>query len=286
MKKRNFEEWISTFKSSIANYSYYVNFDAVFNNVNSIKVELNILNTLIASKNIEQDFKNILITYPQTIKCIPILLAVRSYEIEALDHNGTLIYDFSRINLSIEQYAYFMRETGLFSLLENHLINNLFDYVTGVEAGLSSNGRKNRGGHLMEAVVEDYIKQLDLPYYKEMYARDIEKTWHLDLSSIINEGRSSKRFDFVIENNGHIIVIETNFYKSPGSKLNETARSYKSLALSSETIDNLTFVWITDGKGWLSAKKNLLETYEIMDHIYNLNDLENGALIELVSNNN
>lgn len=283
MKKRDFETWFSTFKPSIANYSYYVNFDAVFNYVNSIKVELNILNTLIASKNIEEDFKQILTHYPQTIQCIPILLAVRNHEIKALDNRGSFVYDFSKVNHSIDQYTYFMRETGLFELLENHLINNLFDYVTGVEAGLNSNGRKNRGGHLMENLVENYIKELDVTYYREMTAQKIEKKWNLNLSPIINEGRSSKRFDFVIEHLGHIYVIETNFYGTQGSKLNETARSYKGIAQGSETIENLTFVWITDGQGWKSAKKNLLETFEIMDHIYNLNDLDNGALHKLIA---
>lgn len=284
MKNRDFETWFSTFKPSIANYAYYVDFDTVFNHVNNIKVELNILNTLIASKNIEEDFKHILTHYPQTLQCIPILLAVRSHEIKALDHKGPFVYDFSIMRHSIDQYAYFMRETGLFDLLENHLINNLFDYVTGVEAGLSSNGRKNRGGHLMENLVENYIKELNVIYYKEMTAKKIESTWNLNLSSIINDGRSSKRFDFVIELEGHVYVIETNFYGTQGSKLNETARSYKSLALGSKTIENLTFVWITDGQGWKSAKKNLLETFEIMDHIYNLNDLDNGALETLISN--
>ncbi|UKI38633.1 MAG: type II restriction endonuclease [Clostridiales bacterium] len=31
-----------------------------------------------------------------------------------------------------------MRQTGLFDLLENHIINNLVDYATGVETGLDS----------------------------------------------------------------------------------------------------------------------------------------------------
>lgn len=55
-----------------------------------------------------------------------------------------------------------MRKTGLFDLMGNHLVNNLVDYVTGVETGLDSNGRKNRGGHLMENLVEGFIKKLAL----------------------------------------------------------------------------------------------------------------------------
>ena len=56
----------------------------------------------------------------------------------------------------------FMKKTGLFDLIANHVINNLVDYVTGVEVGLDSNGRKNRGGHLMENLVEDYLVKTGL----------------------------------------------------------------------------------------------------------------------------
>ena len=54
------------------------------------------------------------------------------------------------------------------NLIQNHLISNLYDYVTGVESGLDSNGRKNRGGHLMEDLVEEHIKLLNVKYYKEL----------------------------------------------------------------------------------------------------------------------
>ena len=47
---RNFSEWLSKFRSSIANYGYYVDFEKVHRNVDGIKIELNILNSLIGSK--------------------------------------------------------------------------------------------------------------------------------------------------------------------------------------------------------------------------------------------
>ena len=90
-----------------------------------------------------------------------------------------------------------------------------------------------------------------------------------------------KRFDFVIKTPEMIYGIETNFYGSGGSKLNETARSYKTLALETDTIDGFTFVWFTDGKGWASARNNLEETFDVMDHIYNIKDLENGVMAEV-----
>lgn len=276
--KRNFEEWLSKFCSSISDYKYYIDFNKVYENVNNLKIELNILNSLIGSKNIEQDFKNIVIKYPNVLKCIPILLAVRNYEIAVLDNGILYNYNFENINYNIEQYAIFMRETGLFDLLANHLINNLVDYVCGVETGLDSNGRKNRGGHLMENFVEKYLKQTNLTYYKEMYLNEIENKWNLNLSSLSNNGKTDKRFDFVVKTENCIYGIETNFYTGGGSKLNETARSYKMLATESKNIKGFSFVWFTDGLGWKSARNNLEETFDIMEHIYNINDIKNGIM--------
>lgn len=272
MNNRNFSEWLLGFRDSIADYGYYIDFDKVHRNVDNIKVELNILNSLIGSNNMETDFENLINKYPETLKCIPLLLAVRSNEIYAIDGDGDYTYNFKNPNLSVEQYKVFMRKTGLFDLIENHIVNNLVDYATGVETGLDSNGRKNRGGHLMENLVESFIQKAgfvkDESYFKEMYIHQITDKWDIDLSAISNQGKTEKRFDFVVKTPNMIYGIETNFYGSGGSKLNETARSYKTLALETDTIDGFTFVWFTDGKGWTSARHNLEETFDVMEHVY------------------
>ena len=282
---RNFNEWLSKFKTSISDYKYYVDFEKIYKNVDKVKVELNILNSLIGSKNIEEEFQNILIKYPETLECIPLLLAVRSREIFVKDEINEYLFKFDKMVYSIKDYIKFMRESGLFDLLQNHIINNLYDYVLGIEVGLDSNGRKNRGGHLMENLVESYIIKAgykkDVDYFKEIYLKDIEKEWNLDLSEISGHNTSTKRFDFVIKTDKQVYVIETNFYSSGGSKLNETARSYKMLAQESKKVDGVTFMWFTDGTGWNSAKKNLEETFNELETMYNINDLENGILNEL-----
>ena len=279
---RDFNAWLSGFRDSIADYGYYIDFDKVHRNVDNIKVELNILNSLIGSNNIETDFENLINKYPETLKCIPLLLAVRSNEIYAIDGDGNYTYNFKNPNLSVEQYKIFMRKTGLFDLIENHIVNNLVDDATGVETGLDSNGRKNRGGHLMENLVESFIQKAgfvkDESYFKEMYIHQITDKWGIDLSAISNQGKTEKRFDFVVKTLNMIYGIETNFYGSGGSKLNETARSYKTLALETDTIDGFTFVWFTDGKGWTSARHNLEETFDVMEHVYNIKDMEDGII--------
>ncbi len=283
---RNFNEWLCGFRATIADYEYYVNFDKVFGNVNNIKVELNILNSLVGSHNIEEDFETLISNYPQVLKCIPILLAKRENEIAATDQEGSFIYHFDSMNYSVGQYKVFMRKTGLFDLISNHVVSNLVDYVTGVETGLDSNGRKNRGGHLMEDLVEAYLIDAGLvkevSYFKEMYISEIEEKWGVDLSCVSNQGTTEKRFDFVIKTQRRIYGIETNFYTSGGSKLNETARSYKTITQETKDLEYFEFVWITDGQGWNSAKNNLKETFDVLENLYSIKDLENGIIKTLI----
>lgn len=195
--KRDFEMWLSTFRDSIATYSYYVDFEKVYGNVENIKIELNILNSLIGAKDIRSDFERIVRKYPETLRCIPILLAVRNSEISVCDESGARRFAFSTQALSVDDCALFMEKSGLFDLLKNHLVGNLLDYVTGVETGLDSNGRKNRGGHLMEELVEVFIQKAgfkkDTDYFKEMYIHEISEKWRVDLSAISNQGKMEKR---------------------------------------------------------------------------------------------
>ena len=283
--KRNFKEWFNTFTDSIATYEYYTDFNTVYKNIDKIKVELNIMNSLVGSKNIEKDFDNLFKKYPEIRKCLPLLIAVREKEIKVVDDGEKLKYNFTNID-DIELLKRFMRKTGLFDLMSNHLVNNLVDYATGVEVGLGSNGRKNRGGHLMEDVLQGFIEKegfvLNQTYFKEMYLKDIESQWNIDLSSLSNLGKVAKRFDYVVKTDNCIYAFETNFYSSSGSKLNETARSYKMIAEESKNIKGFAFVWVTDGLGWVDARNNLEETFDVMDNLYNIKDLSNGKLKEIL----
>lgn len=283
--RRDFKEWLNDFTDSIATYEYYTDFNIVYKNIDKLKVELNIMNSLIGSKNIEQDFDNLFKKYPEVRKCLPLLIAVRENEIKVIDEGEKLKYNFKTID-DIDLLKRFMRKTGLFDLISNHLVNNLVDYATGVEVGLGSNGRKNRGGHLMEDVLQGYIEKAGFvknqTYFKEMYLSDIEKKWNIDLSKLSNLGKVAKRFDYVVKTNSCIYAFETNFYSGSGSKLNETARSYKMIAEESKGIKGFAFVWVTDGKGWISAKNNLEETFDVLDNIFNLKELEQGKLKEIL----
>lgn len=278
---RDFNSWLSTFRGSISDYKYYTDFNNVYRNTDSVKVELHILNSLIGSRNIENEFKALLRQYPNVLKAVPILLAKRESEIFCMDKQGSFTYNFARMNLSIDQYCYFMRQTGLFDLMERHLVANLYDYVLGVNTGLDSNGRKNRGGHLMEDLCEEFIKATGMPYGKEVYISEIERRTGLNLRAISGDGNATKRFDFVIWGKQATYVFECNFYASGGSKLNETARSYEKLATEAASIPRFKFIWLTDGQGWRSARGNLQKTFNVLDTIYNIAELEAGVLNNL-----
>ena len=283
--KRDFSKWLLGFRDSIATWKYYSDFEKVYQNVERIKDELNILNGLIGKKDIEAEFRRIVKKYPDVLKVIPILIAKRESEIKITDSKKNYVFNFKKPNYSIDEYVEFMENTGLFDLLQNHIIHSLVDYVMGVEVGMDTNGRKNRTGDAMEDLVDSYIANAGFKegdnYFKQFAASEITQKWDIDLSEISNKGKSEKIFDFVVKTPNMIYGIETNFYGSGGSKLNETARSYKTIALEAKNIKGFTFVWFTDGKGWRSARNNLEETFDVMEHIYNIKDLENGIICEV-----
>ncbi len=278
---RNFNAWLETMTDSINTFDYYVDFSKVVANVKANKAEFALLGTLIGEKDIEGEFRKLVKEYPKVLKVIPILLAVRKERVHAEDNTGSYDFDFKFGSNSIDDYVMFCRKTGLFGLIQHHLVRDMIDYATGVEVGLDSNGRKNRGGHQMEDTVEKYIIKTGAEYHKEMYLPEVEEEYNLDLSCFSSDGTSNKRWDFVVQGaNKTVYLMEVNFYGGSGSKLNETARSYELLALKSREAKGAKFVWVTDGI-WKTARHNLEETFKVLPDLYNIADLRNGAFDRL-----
>ena len=284
--KRDFSTWLNTMTDSIADWTYYTDFPKCYDHVDDIKIELNILSSLIGSRNIEDDFRRLAEKYPETLSALPILIAKREKEniiVKGTDKDYS--FNFKNPNYSLDEYVMFLRRSGVFELLEKHLVANLYDYVLGVEVGMDSNSRKNRTGDAMENLVEDFLIGAGLEknksYFCQMKASTVKSRFGIDLSGLEKTGtakKAEKKFDFVIYLKNHLYVCEVNFYSSQGSKLNETARSYKEIALELRERNDVSFIWITDGQGWFSARNNLKETFDVLDDIYNLNDLRNGLL--------
>jgi len=160
-------------------------------------------------------------------------------------------------------------------------VKNLVDYSTGVEVGLDSNGIKNRGGHQMENLVECYIQQvcndLKLPYLKEATAKSIKENWNIDLKV----DKSSRRIDYVINKNGKLYFFEVNFYGGGGSKLKSTATEYVKMN-EYWNEQNIEFIWITDGAGWIKTQKPLREYFDKAEYLLNLEMLKNRMLRKII----
>lgn len=283
-----FNRITSSFKEKITQWDYFVNWEKVFKNISPIEKELNILNYLIGKDDIEIEAYNLIKQYPQIIKAFPALLAVRSKSIEVLIDIENFIYkkySFIKRVLSDEEcwdLAKYLISSGFGELIKEKKIKSLVDYVTGVEVGLDTNGRKNRGGRLMETLTENFVAKacnsIDLKYMSQATAKRIKYEWNID----IKVNKSSRIIDFVINKNGKLFFIECNFYSGGGSKLKSTATEYIEMN-NYWNKQGIEFIWVTDGAGWKSTLKPLREYFDKADYLINLEMLKEEILLKIVN---
>ena len=291
--KEVFAYLINNLNDSIRYWDYFVNWKKVIGNTKDLEVDLNILNYLIGKENIEKEFGYLLKKHPQVVRLIPVLLACREHKFKILTDlsEGNLKYeDFSfeeKRNLSdaeISKAIRFAQKSGLLKIFKDKTVKNIVDYTIGIEVGLDSNGRKNRGGTAMEKVTENFVKEIcnshGFKYIKEATAEKVLEQWGLKL----RVDKSSRRFDFAVYNGKSLYFIETNYYGGGGSKLKSTAGEYKAL-YDFLTRDGHKFVWVTDGIGWKKTNKPLEETFNHIEYLLNLKMLTNGVLEGIVVNN-
>jgi hypothetical protein len=281
---KDFNNLITTFKSSIKTWDYFVNWKKVFSNSSDLEISLNKLNYLLGKDNLEDEFRKLYASNPDIVKALPVLLAVRENKLEVFDKatKNSEFFDFSGKEQDPEKYLEFLNKSGLARLFQKDGVKNLVDYVMGVEVGLDSNGRKNRGGSLMEeiagAFVSDFCNKNGYEYMAQARATNIKSKWGVD----IKVDKSERSFDFAVYNpkNKKIKLFEANFYNGGGSKLKAVCGEFRSLydELKAQDID---FIWITDGLGWNTTKRPLEETYNHNEYVFNLNMLESGVLNEL-----
>lgn len=282
-----FDFLIANLKPSNMLWSYFVNWGKVLRNTKQIELSLNNLNYLIGKDDFDKEFKFLLKENQNLAEVIPALVVrdgsnKKKFKILVDYKNKRLVYDdydFTKEKLTdedIEKYLIFVKETGLKDLIVNKKIKNLVDYMIGVEAGLDSNGRKNRGGHSMEDIVDAFIADLcnknKFRYLKEANDQKIKYEFDYD----VPVDKSSRRYDFVIDNSKELFIIETNFYGGGGSKLKSTAGEYRNLY--DVLKGKYKFIWITDGLGWKSTARPLRETFNHNDYLFNLAMLEKGIL--------
>jgi type II restriction enzyme len=262
-----FKIFLSQLSETNATLDYFTDFKKIKGNVNKIAIKLNQLNYLIGKTDIKAVVKELYEENPKAFEVLDILIAIRKNKNAKTFNNKGEIVMLDSYFTSPESICEYIEETGLGEIFRNKDVKNLVDYVFGIEVGLDTNARKNRGGENMSKAVSLIFDKAGVFYKKEVN--------NTIFSEILSLGADVKRFDFVIKTKMKTYVIETNYYNSGGSKLNETARAYSDVAPKINQYENYEFVWITDGQGWLSAKNKLEEAYNIIPSLYNLITLEN-----------
>lgn len=286
-----FNEFYATLRPSLKLWDYFVNWDKVYRNTKQIEIQLNLWNYLLGKSDFDSEFLELLEQHPEIVSAIPSLIVrdgsgSQAFAIVSDISDITkpdLVFDFSHAAHSEADRKLalqFFKQTGLIKLFTKDGVKNLVDYVIGVEAGLDSNGRKNRSGTSMETIVESYLRQFclthKLTYLPQATSSAIKSKWGFD----VPVDKSSRRFDFAISNGKKLVLMEVNFYGGGGSKLKATAGEYKGLHNYLKDA-GYEFVWITDGQGWESTKEPLGEAFEELDYIWNLNWLSRGYLEDL-----
>jgi len=283
--KMKFENLRDTFKSSIKTWDYFVNWKKVFDNSSELEISLNKLNYLLGKKDFDSEFKKLYQDSPEIVKALPVLLAVREKNLEVYDKEKktSKFFNFTKQDTnSISDYLDFIKSSGLIKLFKEDGIKNLVDYTLGVEVGLDSNGRKNRGGQLMEEIVGEFVegfcKENNFEYLEQANAKKIKTKWGYE----IKVDKSSRSFDFAVYNpkNKKIKLFETNFYNGGGSKLKAVCGEFRSL-FNELKKQNIDFIWVTDGLGWYTTLRPLEETFNHNDYVFNLSMLENNILASL-----
>ena len=287
---QNFESLINTLQDSIFSRDYFSDFEKIKEHSFKIKIQLNILNSLLWEENIENKFLEIINEYPETRSVLPILIAVRKFDKQILNKKTLETLEMKHLFNPKEYFNSkdildFFNISWLKNVFKNKYISNLEDYVFWVETWLDSNARKNKTWDLMEDLVEELIKDLCnkntwFEYKEQATASFIQEKWWIDVKS----DKSSRRFDFAIfdKNQNKVFLIEVNYYWWGWSKLKAVAWEFAWLYNFMKK-QNIKFYWITDWLGRNTAKKPLEESYNKMDwNIYNINMLKEWILTELI----
>ena len=263
---RDFNKFMSQLQETNQTLDFFCDFDKIAANVDNIKLSLCMLNSMIGTTDLRKSVETIWNRDCTAFSVMDILIAVRSEGKKAVLNSAGQCIILDRLFTSIDGVLEYLEGTGLADLFRQKKINDLVDYVFGIETGLDSNARKNRSGHVMEGMVASILKKNGIKFRQEVYSTE----WP-NLQRVL--GDDEKRFDFVIQTPKKTYLIEVNFYSGGGSKLNEVARSYSDIAPKINSVSGFEFVWITDGIGWNSAKNKLQEAYNIIPSIYNLTNI-------------
>ncbi len=264
---QEFKIFMSQLKETNQTLDFFCDFEKIYNNVENIKLSLCILNSLIGSTDLRKSVEAIWQRDKTAFSVMDILIAVRKNDkkkfVDAFGNCARIDSMFT----SVDKVMDYLEGTGLAEVFTTRKVKDLVDYVFGIETGLDTNARKNRSGHIMEGTVHKILTDAGIEHRQEVYSRE----WP-EITAVL--GDDEKRFDFVVETPNKTYLMEVNFYSGGGSKLNEVARSYSDIAPKINSVLGFELIWITDGKGWKSAKNKLQEAFSIIPGVYNLTSIQ------------
>ena len=291
---QNASELVNLFKETLITTNrtpeFFVDWKKVRENVDSIKIELSLWNSLIGSQKIETDFCNLIQKYPEVIKTIPILCAIREREFPIivdffnLDRSVKKL-DFNKRRYSVltpsevKDYAEFSKKAGLFQLFS--LVKNFYDYILGVEVGLDTNARKNRSGEAMEKLLTPLLQHIA----NELNYKLLSQTKFESVQShggAVPPELANRKADFILYAGKKFVNIETNYFSGAGSKPEEIVDSY--INRRNELVKNQwDFIWITDGDVWRVAQNQIVKAFNGLDYIFNIEFSRKGLLKEALA---
>lgn len=292
----NRDKVVNTFINNLLptnrSYNFFVDWEKIRNKVNKHKYELNLLNSLVGSNDLQKDFKNLLKEYPEVVNAFPILIALRGDKIPVIEdfsEKNTNIekYNFSREkgkSLSqeeIKEYYEFSKKTGIMDLFR--IISDFRDYTMGVEVGMDTHARKNRSGKAMEILIRPFIEDLseemgfDLLIQRQLSS--VEKEFDIE----VPESYKNRKCDFILVHDNTFLNIEVNYYRGTGSKPEEIVNSYIDRNSKLEG-SNGFFMWVTDGEDcWNSSVNQLEVAFNSLPYVFNIYLVRQGLLEKAIS---
>lgn len=288
-----FDYLTDTFTDAVRSWDYFVNWSKVHRNTERLSENLYSLNRLLGAEDFDTSFKELLRKEPHLVVAIPSLIVrdgADSAKFKMLVSEGqnskTELFDFSRevkSEAEISRALEFVKNSGLIGIFKPGGVSSLHDYLLGVEAGVDSNGRKNRSGAAMEQLIENEVKGLvkqnsGWDYLAQATSTSIKNTWGIEMPG----KPSARRSDFAILADERVVLLEVNIYAGGGSKLKAVAGEFTELSARLGR-DSVKMIWITDGPGWRTALRPLKLAFDELDFILNMQLINQGALAEAIA---
>lgn len=288
---QNTSELVKVFQETLITTNrtpeFFVDWIKVKQNADNIKIELSLWNSLIGSTNIEADFRNLIQKYPEVVKTIPILCAIRDREFPVIVDFFNLEKGVKKLNFNKNKYSRlspsetndyveFAKKGGLFRLFS--IVKGFYDYILGVEVGLDTNARKNRSGEAMERLLTPLIQNIA----NEMNYRLLSQKKFgsvQPLGGVVPPELANRKADFILYLGKKFVNIEANYFSGAGSKPEEIVDSY--INRRNELVKNhWNFIWITDGDVWRVSENQIVKAFNGLDYIFNIEFSRRGLLKE------